>query len=148
MKLGSHTILIAETDLAFRRKLIGVLNELNAESFEANFDIIDVYSLEELKLVMSSTAPDLAFIDYFYFLKHEKEMADIFGDQENKSLLVMLIAGLENEEIDTLLEPVSKYKALSVIGHILKEDYPRDLIKVLTNVFLKKLYDMKNALPG
>ncbi|MGZ3862220.1 MAG: hypothetical protein ACXVPN_11900 [Bacteroidia bacterium] len=145
MKGSTYTILIAETDGNFRRKLVGVLNELSAESFEVGFDIIEVYSLEELKIVISSTPTGLAFIDHFYFVHHEKEMAGIFNEETNQSLLVMLISGLKNEEIDNLLEPVSKYKALSVIGHILKEEYPRDLIKVLTGVFLKKLFDLKNA---
>ncbi|MGZ3903503.1 MAG: hypothetical protein ACXVC6_07405 [Bacteroidia bacterium] len=147
MKTNStYTILIAETDPLFRRKLIGVLQELNDEHFEVNFDIIEVYSLEELKVVISSSATGLAFIDHFYFLHYEKEMATLFNEKENKSLLVMLISDLGNEEIYDLLEPISKYKALSVIGHILKEDYSKDLIKVLTGVFLKKLHDMKNVL--
>lgn len=145
MKSGTYTILIAETDANFRRKLVGVLNELNTENFETNFDILEVYSFEELKIVLSSASPDLFFIDYFYFVRYEKEMAAIFNEETNKSLLVMLISDLEKEGIYDLLEPIGKYKALSVIGHIIKEDYSRDLIKVLTTVFLKKLCEQKNA---
>lgn len=140
---STYTILIAETDANFRKKLVGVLNELNQEHFEVNFNIVEVYSFEELKIVISSASTSLAFIDYFYFVHYEKEMAALFNEKENKSLLVMLISDLENKNIYNLLEPISKYKALSIIGHIIKEDYPKDLIKVLTGVFLKKLHDLK-----
>jgi len=132
-------ILIAETNDRFRNKMREVFYGLEAENSSVKFNMLCPASIEETKSVVYNDQIDLAFVDYSYCLENDRKIANAFNKTLQDAHLVMLIPDEGSNEIYDMIETMDKRKSSYLSGHILKDNYSRDLIKVLVKVFIRKL---------
>jgi hypothetical protein len=139
--MGDKTlnILIADTDDQFRHRLKEILYEVGLHNTFYTFNIICPVSIEEMKLVFESNKIALAFIDCSFFTEKDKAKADEFKRINMNCDLVMLIPDEGSNSVYEVIERMGKQKSYHLSGHILKDNYSRELVKVMVEIFLNKL---------
>ena len=139
MKDRSICILIAEPDLAFRRKLKNIFNSIEATSPGIKFTMTEPDSVEEIEKAYRVKLPDIIFMDSLYLLERSGRIMKMFKGKRTKDQLIMLISDDGAAKIKELISSLEKKRPLYLNGHILKENFSRELITVLVRFFIKKI---------
>ncbi|HXB39684.1 MAG TPA: hypothetical protein VNZ49_04030 [Bacteroidia bacterium] len=139
--MGGKTlnILIADTDDLFRNKLKEILYEVEIHNTFYNFNVMCPASVEEIKLVFESDKIDLAFIDSAFFTEKDKAKVDEFKKINMNCHLVMLIPDEASNSVYEIIEHMGKQKSYQLSGHILKDNYSREMVRVMVEIFINKL---------
>jgi hypothetical protein len=139
MKSKELHIAIIDSDTRFRVKLEEMLRSLEMETPEYNFTIMKAGLPEEIKIIFDSMPVELAFIDPAFFDGNgKKKLDEIFRKLQMRCQVVLLVPEMISDHIYEIMEEVDQYEHVYLEGHILKENYTPDLVRVLAKVFVKK----------
>lgn len=139
MKSKQLHIAIIESDTRFRVKLEEILRSLEMEMPDYSFAIMKAGMPDEVNVIFDSMPVELAFIDPTFFEgEGKKKLDEVFKKLHVKCQVVLLIPGNISDRIYEIMEETDAYEYVYLDGHILKENYSPDLVRVLTKVFIKK----------
>jgi len=139
MKNHAVCILIAEPDLAFRRKLKSIFNNIESATPGVKFAMVEPDSTEEIERAYRIKQPDIIFMDSVYLLDKAGRILKMLKGGKTKNQLIMLISDDGGSKIKELLSSLEKNKPLYLNGHLLKENFSRELITVLVRFFVRKI---------
>ncbi|HWY38128.1 MAG TPA: hypothetical protein VNY73_06185 [Bacteroidia bacterium] len=142
MKNKRIYVLIAETDNWFKNRLIDVLHKAEEEMEGVSLHITEANSLAEIGDVLKENTPHIALIEHTYFVKKPdvKQIATLLEGSKKKCEVVMLISHEINQKIYNAIENINNFRSLQLSGHLLKENYSRDLIKMLLKFLIKRVF--------
>lgn len=140
MKKEVLHILVAETDEWFRNKLREVFQELQYELTSITFKLTEVSDITEIKAALKKRTHDFALIEHHFFSNNTqvKQMVAIIEKQGKRCRFVMLISYGIHKNIAKVLDNINRNPTFDLVGHLLKENYPKDLIRVLLKFFMNK----------
>lgn len=138
MNNNHFSVLIAEPDQAFRQKLKNILSNIAATAPATRFSISEPEMPEEIERTYKTRNPDMVFLDSEYLLEKSGRIMQMFRGKKTKRQLVMLISDDGSARIKEVLQGLEKEKALYLNGHILKDNFSRELITVLIRFFIRK----------
>lgn len=138
MNNNHFSVLIAEPDQTFRQKLKNILNTVAATTPGIRFSISEPEKPEDIERTFKTRNPDMVFLDSEYLLEKSGRIVQMFRGRKTKYQLVMLISDDGSAKIKEVLQGLEKEKSLHLNGHILKDNFSRELITVLIRFFIRK----------
>ncbi len=126
MKTTYHAIIAGGTH-EFRNHLKNILKMVEKEANNFFLETIDAFSMDELESELDVHS-DLVFVDSDFAIRQAGRLARLWKKTKSDCEFALLLSERNAAELKTAIEEMEKQKSLPTEIHILKNNYPDELI--------------------
>jgi DNA-binding NarL/FixJ family response regulator len=121
-----HTVIAGGNPL-FRSRLKSILKMAESESHDFSASMIDAATIDDLERELQNHV-DVAFIDSSVVVKDSKRLARIWRKTHSECSFAVVLSDSHAAELKNVIYEMEKQRSLPADIHILKHNYPDELI--------------------
>lgn len=142
MKTTYHA-LIAGNNAGFRNHLKGILKMAEKENNHISLVAFEALTMDDLEKQLDSHA-DVAFIDSAFVLRESKRLARAWKKTKSECAFALLLSDHNAAEMKNIIQEMGRQNALPSEIHVLKSNYPDELIMRVILRIVELGVDQKN----
>ena len=121
-----HTV-IAGSDPEFRKRIRSVLKMAENESTEFSIVASEARTIDQLEKELGSHT-DIAFIDASFVIDESRRIAQAWKKLKTDCVFALLLSDRDAAGLKNVIYKMEKQKSLPLDVHVLKNNYPDELI--------------------
>ena len=143
MKTIACRTVIAGGNSVFRSRLKGILKMAEKESGDFSIIATDTPTMDELEKEINDHT-DIAFIDSSFVVKESGRLARVWKKTKSECTFTLLLSDSNAAELKEVIYEMEKQKSLPLNVHVLKNNYPDELILHVIMRMIKLTHIEKN----